>query len=125
MHGKTGTERSQSKLVTDPGRESSRLFGPQTSHAHSQFPLPLSMRPDEAPRNRTNVNGSLVVGFISKISIYCYISIMGTEIWYSTSFTSLTPQRIAKGKSFKYDGPTCKETVHNCHELSSHNSGQT
>lgn len=49
MHEKTGTERSQSKLVTDSGRESNRLFGPPTTHAHSQLPLPLHMRPDQAP----------------------------------------------------------------------------
>lgn len=49
MHEKTGTERSQSKLVTDPGRESSRLVGPPSPHAHSQLPLPLHMRPDQAP----------------------------------------------------------------------------
>lgn len=55
---------------------------------------------------------------------------MGAEIRYWTSLTLLIPQGIAKDKSFKTNGPTCKKTAHNCeafdcHEFSSRSSGQT
>lgn len=126
-HAWKNRHREVTKQVIDRSRgRILEALWPQTHSASSHFPLPLSMWPDGAPRIRASADGSLV-GFISETCVYAALVL---RYWTSLTLTLLIPQGIAKDKSFKTNGPTCKKTAHSreafdCREFSSRSSGQT